>query len=54
MDFKTSLTFKYVPKVNEFVIEYIDKKTIFLQKHGALPYPSQSKVLHQLLLEYLL
>jgi hypothetical protein len=53
-DFKTPSTFKYVPKVNEFVTEYVDKKTTFLQKHGALPYPNQYKVLHQLLLEYLM
>jgi hypothetical protein len=53
-DFKTPSTFKYVPKVNEFVIKYVDKKTTFLQKHGALPCPNQYEVLHQLLLEYLM
>lgn len=32
-DFKTSPTFKFVSEVNQFVIEYADKKTTFLQKH---------------------
>ncbi len=53
-DFKTPPTFKSVPEVNEFVTEYADKKTTFLQKHGALPCPGQSKVLHQLLLDYMM
>jgi len=38
-DFKTPRTFKFVPEVNEFQREYANKKTIFLQKHNALPYP---------------
>ncbi len=53
-DFKTPLSFKCVPKVNEFMTKHVNKKTTFLQKHGALPYPGQSKVLHQLLLEYMM
>ncbi len=53
-DFKTPPTFKYVLKVNEFLTKYVDKKTTFLQKHSALPYPRQSKVLHQLFLEYMM
>jgi hypothetical protein len=53
-DFKTPSIFKYVPEVNEFVTKYVDKKTTFLQKHGAFPCPCQFKVLHQLLLEYLM
>jgi hypothetical protein len=43
-----------MPKVSELLIEYVDKKTTFLQKHIALPYLGQSKVLHQLLLEYMM
>jgi hypothetical protein len=31
-DFKTLRTFKFVSKVNQFVIKYVDKKTTFLQK----------------------
>jgi hypothetical protein len=53
-DFKTPPTFKSMPKVNEFLTKYVDKKTTFLQKHSALPYLGQSKVLHQLLLEYMM
>jgi hypothetical protein len=40
-NFKTP-TFKYVPKVNEFVTEYVDKKTIFLQK--LLHFPVQVNI----------
>jgi hypothetical protein len=34
-----------VLEVNQFVTQYFDKKTIFLQKHDALPYLGQSQVL---------
>ncbi len=36
-DFKTPPMFKFVLEVNQFVIKYVDKKSIFLQKHSALP-----------------
>ncbi len=44
-DFKSPPTFKFVLEVNQFVTQYFDKKTIFLQKHNALPYLGQSQVL---------
>jgi hypothetical protein len=42
-DFKTLRTL-FLSKVNQFVIKYVDKKTIFLQKSNAFPCPSQCKV----------
>jgi hypothetical protein len=51
---KTPPTFKSMPKVSEFLTKYVDKKITFLQKHCAFPYLGQSKVLHQLLLEYMM
>lgn len=40
--FKNPPMFKFVPKVNQFVIKCVDKKTIFLQQHDALPCWGQS------------
>jgi hypothetical protein len=53
-DFKTSPTFKFVSKVNEFVIEYADKKTTFLQKHP-MHFPTQVnlKLFYELLVKYM-
>ncbi len=53
-DFKTSLTFKFVSEVNQFVIEYVDKKTTFLQKHP-MHFPTQVslKFFYELLVKYM-
>jgi len=44
-DLKILLTFKSLLKLNQFVIKYVDKKIILLQKHGTFPWLGQSTFL---------